>query len=103
MVRLASRYFDSIRSSGKRVPSLMAFRGIKQKRESRTWQSQDAGPTYLVFFPFGTNSKVYHCIRREITARAEGSSGNITGKSLVRTVRSPTRLTIVLTGQPHAL
>ncbi|MDB6035677.1 MAG: putative phage replication protein [Verrucomicrobiales bacterium] len=38
-----------------------------------------------------------------ITCTAAGSSGNITGSSLVRSVRSPTRFTFTFTGQPQAL
>ena len=45
----------------------------------------------------------YHRISLDIVAIAAGSSGNITGESLVRVVLSPIRLTIAFTGQPHAL
>ena|SRR5882762_4570952 len=38
-----------------------------------------------------------------ITATTAGSSGNITGSSRERVVRSPVRRTITFTGQPQAL
>src|SRR5687767_11382387 len=38
-----------------------------------------------------------------MTASASGSSGNMTGSSVVRAVVSPVRRTFAFTGQPHAL
>ena len=45
----------------------------------------------------------HHAINLLITTTTAGSSGKMTGMSFVRTVRSPTRLTMTFTGQPHAL
>ena len=45
----------------------------------------------------------HHFINCEIVCTAAGSSGNITGVSLTRLLRSPTRCTSTLTGQPQAL
>ena len=48
-------------------------------------------------------SRNYHFIKFEIVVTAAGSSGKITGRLLVRAVRSPVRRHITLTGQPQAL
>ena len=42
-------------------------------------------------------------INREMAAATAGSSGKMTGSSLVRTVLSPTRRAKTFTGQPQAL
>lgn len=46
---------------------------------------------------------IYQRISCSMVVTAAGSSGKMTGSSLVRTVRSPTRFTITFTGQPQAL
>lgn len=46
---------------------------------------------------------LHQAISREITCTTAGSSGKMTGWSLVRTVRSPIRRTMTFTGQPQAL
>lgn len=52
---------------------------------------------------FARSWQSHQRIRRLITSTTAGSSGKITGKSLVRTVRSPTRRHITFTGHPQAL
>ena len=50
--------------------------------------------------PYGGESQP---INREMAAATAGSSGKMTGSSLVRTVLSPTRRAKTFTGQPQAL